>query len=64
MPESWRDRVGLVQNELLPPDWEVHGIVDPTVVAVWFMKKAGDRVHLVRERERLSDLYRGERRLP
>ncbi len=48
MPETWRDRVGLVQNELLPPDWEAHQIVDPTVVAVWFMKKAGTHVKVVR----------------
>ena len=39
MPERWKDRVGLIQNELLPRDWRVHGIVDPTVAAVWFEKK-------------------------
>lgn len=48
MPEGWRDRVGLVQNELLPPDWEAHRIVDPTVVTVWFEKKAGGHVKVVR----------------
>lgn len=41
MPAAWRDRVGLLQNELLPRDWQAHGIADPTVVSVWFEKKAG-----------------------
>jgi hypothetical protein len=39
MPEPWKDRVGLIQNELLPRDWRAHGIDDPTVAAVWFEKK-------------------------
>lgn len=41
MPDIWRDRVGLIQNELLPRDWLSHGIVDPTVAVVWFEKKPG-----------------------
>ncbi|MEW5769156.1 MAG: hypothetical protein AB1831_02215 [Pseudomonadota bacterium] len=41
LPEAWRDRVGLLQNELLPRDWQAHGIADPTVVSVWFEKKRG-----------------------
>ena len=40
-PAGWRGRVGLVQNELLPRDWNAHGITSPTVAAVWFEKKAG-----------------------
>jgi ketopantoate reductase len=47
MPESWRDRVGLVQNELLPPAWQAHPISNPTVCVVWFEKKPGRDVHLV-----------------
>jgi hypothetical protein len=39
MPEVWRDRVGLIQNELLPRDWIVHAIANPTVAVVWFEKK-------------------------
>ena len=39
MPQTWRDRVCLVQNELLPHHWRDRGIVRPTVVAVWFEKK-------------------------
>ncbi|MGO9445825.1 MAG: hypothetical protein ACLPXB_13755 [Thiobacillaceae bacterium] len=41
LPEPWRGRVGLIQNELLPCDWEAHQIKDPTVVSVWFEKKTG-----------------------
>ncbi|MGB0722385.1 MAG: hypothetical protein ACPGU7_08305 [Gammaproteobacteria bacterium] len=41
IPEAWRSRLGLLQNELLPRDWEQHGISDPTVISVWFEKKKG-----------------------
>ena len=41
IPAAWRDRLGLLQNELLPRDWQQHGIADPTVIAIWFEKKKG-----------------------
>jgi hypothetical protein len=41
LPAAWTGRVGLLQNELLPRDWQAHGIPDPTVVSVWFEKKKG-----------------------
>ena len=41
MPEEWRPHVGLIQNELLPRDWQRHGITSPTVAVVWFEKKPG-----------------------
>lgn len=41
IPGPWRERLGLLQNELLPRDWERHGIAAPTVVSVWFEKKKG-----------------------
>jgi len=41
LPEAWRDRVGLLQNELLPRDWQAHQLSNPTVVSVWFEKKKG-----------------------
>ena len=47
MPETWRDRVCLLQNELLPRDWRDHHIVRPTVVAVWLEKKKGRDVHVI-----------------
>ncbi len=41
LPPQWRNRIGLIQNELLPRDWERHGVIDPTVIPVWFEKKKG-----------------------
>src|SRR5690606_29823066 len=41
LPDSYRSRLGLVQNELLPPAWTEHGIEDPTVAVIWFEKKPG-----------------------
>ena len=38
LPAPFRGTVGLVQNGLLPPDWEKHGL-RPTVAVVWFEKK-------------------------
>lgn len=41
IPEPWQDRVALLQNELLPRDWEQAGLQKPTVISVWFEKKQG-----------------------
>ena len=41
IPNRFKDRVLLLQNELLPTDWERHGIFDPTVLIVWLDKKKG-----------------------
>jgi len=41
MPVAWRDRLVLIQNELLPHVWETYGIENPTVLSVWFEKKKG-----------------------
>lgn len=41
MPEAWRDRLVLLQNELLPRDWQRHNIGPVTVISVWFEKKKG-----------------------
>lgn len=41
LPEQWRDRLVLLQNELLPRDWQAHNINDATVIAIWFEKKKG-----------------------
>ena len=45
LPPAWRDRTGLIQNELLPRDWEAHDLPRPTVSAVWFEKKPGKPVN-------------------
>ncbi|MCU7932676.1 MAG: hypothetical protein KZQ90_17895 [Candidatus Thiodiazotropha sp. (ex Codakia rugifera)] len=39
LPDSWRSRLCLLQNELLPDDWR--GIPSPTVISIWFEKKPG-----------------------
>ena len=41
IPTAWRDRLVLLQNELLPRDWQQHGLENPTVISVWFEKKMG-----------------------
>jgi hypothetical protein len=48
LPASHRDRVALLQNELVPASWRAHGIVEPTVLVVWFEKKAGRATQVVR----------------
>jgi ketopantoate reductase len=41
IPDEWKDRVAMMQNELLPRDWKSHNFTDPTVISVWFEKKKG-----------------------
>ena len=40
--------VGLLQNELLPKTWQANGVTDPTVISVWFEKKKGMDVKVLR----------------
>jgi ketopantoate reductase len=40
MPDAWRDRLVLLQNELLPANWLRFGL-EPSVISVWFEKKKG-----------------------
>ena len=47
LPESWKSRAGMLQNELLPRDWSAAGITDPTVAVVWFEKKPGQDVKVI-----------------
>jgi hypothetical protein len=41
MPGAWRPHIALIQNELLPRDWEKYRYAEPTVISVWFEKKKG-----------------------
>jgi len=41
LPEIWRDKVALLQNELLPADWQKQDLSNPTIISVWFEKKKG-----------------------
>ena len=40
-PDAWKDKLILLQNELLPRDWIAANIIQPTVISVWFEKKKG-----------------------
>ncbi len=39
IPTKWKDRVAMMQNELLPRDWQPHNFYNPTIISVWFEKK-------------------------
>jgi len=41
VPQRWHDRVALLQNELLPADWQQHPFSYPTIISIWFEKKKG-----------------------
>ncbi len=41
IPVAWRNKLALLQNELLPRDWQQHQLEKPTVISVWFEKKKG-----------------------
>ncbi|VAX34941.1 hypothetical protein MNBD_UNCLBAC01-682 [hydrothermal vent metagenome] len=47
IPEIWQDKLVLLQNELLPRDWNKHNIANPTVISVWFEKKPGQDVKVI-----------------
>ena len=47
VPKSWHGRMGLLQNELLPADWQKHHISSPTIISVWFEKKKGQAVKVL-----------------
>ena len=40
-PKQWIPQLALLQNELLPRDWQSHNLDTPTVISVWFEKKKG-----------------------
>jgi len=46
LPTLWRSKLILIQNELLPRDWQQHDL-EPTVISVWFEKKKGQDVKVV-----------------
>ncbi|MCF6323056.1 MAG: 2-dehydropantoate 2-reductase [Gammaproteobacteria bacterium] len=41
IPQPWHNKLALLQNELLPCDWQQHPFEKPTVISVWFEKKKG-----------------------
>lgn len=47
LPTAWHTRLALLQNELLPGDWQQYGYTNPTVISVWFEKKKGQDVKVL-----------------
>jgi hypothetical protein len=47
IPAAWRTGTVLLQNELLPRDWEKYDIKQPTIISVWFEKKKGKAVKVL-----------------
>ena len=47
LPEAWWDSLVLIQNELLPQDWQDYDFSHPTIMSVWFEKKKGQDVKVV-----------------
>lgn len=47
IPPAWQQRLCLLQNELLPADWQQYGFIKPTVISVWFEKKKGQDVKVL-----------------
>ncbi len=45
LPKAWRERLVLLQNELLPDDYR--HLRDVTVISVWFEKKRGQDVKVI-----------------
>ena len=41
IPSVWHNCIAMLQNELLPKDWEPYNFSHPTVISVWFEKKKG-----------------------
>ncbi len=47
IPKNWQENLVLIQNELLPRDWQQYDFPTPTIVSVWFEKKKGQDVKVV-----------------
>ncbi len=47
IPDQWKSHVVLIQNELLPRDWQAHAFDNPTIISVWFEKKKGKTCKVV-----------------
>ncbi|MCK5919263.1 MAG: hypothetical protein KAG34_12620 [Cocleimonas sp.] len=47
IPKNWQKNLVLIQNELLPRDWQQYDFPTPTIISVWFEKKKGQDVKVV-----------------
>jgi len=41
IPSQWHDKLALLQNELLPRDWQDYPFTNLSIISVWFEKKKG-----------------------
>ena len=48
IPPEVRDRLVLLQNDLVPASWRARDVTHPTVLVVWFEKKKGKPSQVVR----------------
>ncbi|WP_041350949.1 hypothetical protein [Nitrosococcus watsonii] len=47
IPTSWQNHLALLQNELLPRDWQPYHFSNLTVTSIWFEKKQGQDVKIL-----------------
>ncbi|MCW8910710.1 MAG: hypothetical protein OQK76_08855 [Gammaproteobacteria bacterium] len=47
IPQNWRNKLALLQNELLPDDWKQYQLDNPSVISVWFEKKKGQDAKVI-----------------
>ena len=47
LPTTCKSNLALLQNELLPANWQVFDVTDPTVISVWFEKKQGQDYKII-----------------
>ncbi|MDH5436753.1 MAG: hypothetical protein OEX83_08330 [Gammaproteobacteria bacterium] len=47
IPAQWCNKLVLLQNELLPRDWQQYQLTNPTVISVWFEKKKGQNAKVI-----------------
>jgi ketopantoate reductase len=47
IPENWQENLVLIQNELLPGDWQQYDFPAPSIISIWFEKKKGQDVKVV-----------------
>ncbi len=47
IPSQWHNKLVLLQNELLPRDWQSFPFINLSIISVWFEKKTGQEVKVL-----------------
>ena len=47
IPSQWHDKLALLQNELLPKDWQHFPFTNLSIISVWFEKKKGQDAKVI-----------------